>query len=480
MMDVNSNKVCVICKKEFKTITASHLITHGLSLDEYRILFGNDCRNFRQCSYVLENFANNENFVPWKCILNCLPNPEIKFCLLHSEDQQKDRELFDLTFAGLFKLYESLESDYHFEGMTFPSSLKFVDKIFNRPIIFSGGKFLGDVEFMVTFQQKVSFRNCIFCENVNFGTSKFIGSGVFERAVFKKEVSFRRATFMDEANFWRSEFGGKTSFFQTRFDGQVFFGYGTFPKDPNLMIFIDTKFNSSKEVRFAKVDLSNTLFRYTNLTHINFSNVNWPVTSKLRGKRRLVFDEINIDKNSKLSITEAESGSYADVKNLYQQLTRNYEERRRFSEAGDFYFGEMECYRKSNVFRRFLPSLTNLYRMSSAYGQRYVRAGIVLLLLIITFSALHMLFGLQPREQSAVYHKIHYSLLIDSSNIKQYLSDLGVTIIYCIEVLTREEEQDRLFRPLNIYGETLNVTFSILVYIQVLFFVLAVRRYFKR
>lgn len=480
ILDERNKQVCIVCKREVDAIAAAHVGTHGLSLDEYELLFGKINTQYKQCSFTAENYSKKESSVSRQCSLNCLLDSKDDKCLLHSEDPPKNQILFDCTIDALCKLHDSAEDGYAFEGMAFPSGFKLPPRVFTKPVMFTGSRFYGEVELRETFQQKASFRNCTFYENVNFGASKFIGTCIFERAIFIKGASFSRCHFEGEANFWRAEFGGETSFFQAHFNGAVFFGYGAFPRAPHVMLFIDTKFSNSKDVLFASVDFSRTLFRYTKLSHINFSSVDWPLTTKLRGKRRVVFDEINIDTNNNINFTEAETPSYAHVKNIYQQLTRNYEERRGFSEAGDFYFGEMECYRKSNIFRRYLPSLTNLYRISSGYGQRYVRAGVVLLSLIVVFSLAHMFLGLSPREQSASYHEIYYSLQPNFSKPKEYFADFGMTVVYCVEVLTREQEPDRLFRPLNFYGEALNVSFSLLVYIQVLFFILALRRHFKR
>ena len=141
----------------------------------------------------------------------------------------------------------------------------------------------------------------------------------------------------------------------------------------------------------------------------------------------------------------------------------------------------MECYRKRCKWSKFLPTWTNLYRFSSGYGQRYIRAGLVLLILIFVLVNSHMYLGLRPTPNSSnKYHGISHSLIPNNLSLERYLYDLGATTVYCIEVLTRQEEQDRLFYPVSIYVEALNVTLSVILYVEVLFFVLALRRHFKR
>ena len=220
------------------------------------------------------------------------------------------------------------------------------------------------------------------------------------------------------------------------------------------------------------------MFRWTDLTEVKFENVKWPTTSKILGARRYVADEFYNWMSDKSQYSPDEYFDY--VQDLYEQLKRNYEDRRSYAKAGDFFYGEMECRRKKNHTSRHLPTWTNLYRVSSGYGQKHIRAGLILLLWIMLFATSHMISGLEPTSRNSKYHKIHYSPKLDFTKIRAYLSDLGVTTIYCVEVLTREDEQDRLFHPITMWGEALNVTLSLFVYAQMLFFILALRRHFKR
>ena len=103
-----------------------------------------------------------------------------------------------------------------------------------------------------------------------------------------------------------------------------------------------------------------------------------------------------------------------------------------------------------------------------------------MILMLLFFAGAHTFLGLEPTEHNSDYSKIQYAFNPDFSKTKSFVSDLFISAVYCVEVLVREEEPDRLFRPLSTKGDILNSTFSILVYLQVLFFILAVRRHFKR
>jgi len=130
--------------------------------------------------------------------------------------------------------------------------------------------------------------------------------------------------------------------------------------------------------------------------------------------------------------------------------------------------------------RRFLPSLVNLYRISSGYGQRYLRAGAVLVLLLLVFCSTHLVLGLVPTANNRDYSTMKYRLGDITANSEAFLADIPITAVYTIEVLIREEEPDRLFRPMSTRGDALNSVFSLLIYLQAIFFALAVRRHFKR
>lgn len=239
-----------------------------------------------------------------------------------------------------------------------------------------------------------------------------------------------------------------------------------FPQSPHYIKFIDTRFEKASLVLFTDVDFSRVLFRWTNLTDIKFEYIKWPITSKARGMRRFLADEFYQWKQVNKWQTQQ---YYEYVRDSYQQLKRNFENRKSYVEAGDFYYGEMECYCKSSWARRYLPSLVNLYRISSGYGQRYIRAGIVLILMLLFFAGAHTFLGLEPTPHNSDYSKIQYSFSLDFNKAESFVTDLFISTVYCVEVLIHEEEPDRLFRPMSTKGDILNSTFSILVYLQVLF-----------
>jgi len=481
LRELNNNNIhCKICNKKFEKLTSSHVKTHGLNLNDYRLLFGIEGKDYKQCEYISENYHRDPSFAPHRCTLHIPEESETNYCILHLENNDKDASLFEKSLSALINLYDGMNSEYHLEGIIFPVEFHFNNKELQKSIYLSGSQFLHNVSIRAIFYEKAIFDKCIFHHGADFRTSKFCNYASFFEVAFKKTVVFNRAIFSEDTTFWNAEFLERASFHQTTFKKRVYFAFGIFPTVPNVMIFVATRFRSPKDVLFSGVDLSATLFRFTDLTYLFFNDVKWPLTSRLKAKRRYIYDEIIIEKEKDNRTQYSKNQLYAYAKVAYQQLKRNFEERRDFSLAGDFYYGEMECIRKSKLLRRYLPSFVNLYRISSGYGQKYIRAGIVMILLLLVFSISHLFLGLKPTNPNSYLNTINYSFNNLSINYDNFIYDLLISTNYCIEVITREEEQDRMFRPIYIWGEIINPIFSILIYVQVLFFVLALRRHFKR
>lgn len=466
---MGEKSVCKICHRRFKVLTESHAKTHGLTLSEYRCLFSIDSDSQTKCKFY--DGETNQR---------CELTTKEQFCILHSHDRSKNQSLFNHALSVVLNQALSSKSEIHLEGVHFPSTFVLSDQIIENSAYFTSGHFYGKVKIDATFNNKVDFKNCIFEDDCDFQGVKFLSTVSFIDSNFRKTANFKRARFFEKATFWRARFEGEANFGAAIFGAEVRFVTCDFPRHPFYVDFMVAKFETPNTVIFSGVDFSRALFRWSDLSSIRFENVKWPTTSRIRGARHYLADEFYSWVDRKENRKYPPEQHYDYVQDLYQQLKRNYEESRSYTEAGDFYYGEMECYRKARPTRRYLPTWQNLYRLSSGYGQRYIRAGAILLLLLLVFAVSHMFIGLETTSRNSKYHDIEYSAATYAGNLKSFLIDLGVTTVYCIEVLTRQEKQDRLFQPLSIAGEALNVTLSMVVYVQVLFFVLALRRHFKR
>ncbi|MBN2286278.1 MAG: pentapeptide repeat-containing protein [Tissierellales bacterium] len=458
---------CRICGEVVREVNESHLSSsHGFSEHEYYLLFERNNQSSATC--------RNAN-----CFLDSKTHDG--FCVLHSADANKDFEIFKNTLDTAYKYFKKSKSDYNFEGIIFPAEFIFSDYKFDRLASFNNCIFHGPIKCPNHFEGELNFEHCHFYADADFGGAIFDKIVRFNHSEFEKNSTFFRARFRDKAAFWGVKFKGNSNFRQVYFYDQIHFGDCSFPEAPNEIHFITTRFEKPDRTLFSGVDLTTAIFRWSLLTNIKFENVKWPQKPVLQGSRRFIRDEISVKKLCKKSDHYSKTDYLAFTKDLYQQLTNNYEKSGDFKISGDFYYGEMECYRKMNPFRRFLPSLINIYRVSSGYGLRYIRAGVVLLVLLSLFANLHMFTGLKSAEFRQSDRIIHYTFAknLDTS-LHNYFIDFSKSIVYCGEVLIREEKQDRIFSTISIWGDGVNVVLSILIYLQAILFMFAVKRQFKR
>jgi hypothetical protein len=121
-------------------------------------------------------------------------------------------------------------------------------------------------------------------------------------------------------------------------------------------------------------------------------------------------------------------------------------------------------FRKSNRFRRFLPSISTLYWLSSGYGERPVRAGIALFLLIIALSILFGITGIKSIDDSSIIEIKKWSDIWNFNYLKA-----------TIEYATFESKPN--FIPENWF---LKIAAKLLIPLQAALFALALRNRFRR
>lgn len=273
--------------------------------------------------------------------------------------------------------------------------------IFNRVhfcgfTYFTAAKFTGDTWFTsATFDNDLEFSKAEFIGKAYFNDSKFNGSTTFHSTIFNdvlilsrseyKKADFSSVRFMrevishstifnDEAKFSKVTFGGKTDFtfavFREKadFSSSEFLEKGYFSAIQCFNGIRFTKVSVKDEIKFDIVNLERISFLDTNIRNINFIDCRWP---KKHG-RNILFDEI-------------ESSSYDRTKiaTLYRQLKQKNKEEHNEPEVSNWHYGEKEMFRKSSSLRMLNPlSFSNLYWLTSGYGERPVRAGLFLIIFI--------------------------------------------------------------------------------------------------
>jgi uncharacterized protein YjbI with pentapeptide repeats len=394
-------------------------------------------------------------------------------------------------------------------------------------IDFSYAVFGRTVFFKTKFGGKANFSYALFCQKADFSGAEFTGKADFSYSIFFEEAIFSKTVFSDALFLWgekRKEAGavdiigsfgkcmGKdllkklkenTDFFSKR----LFFDEGDF-----------TGINIKGRVVFESATLEKISFIDTDLKEIDFINCKWTkksgrdllydelkVFEKLKKERkerglihwlkhvamelrlvvkdRKMFPELIGQKQLRLkerfrgnlfeilrrelsrlkNCLFLENDEIKKVEILYRTLKQKYKEEHNEPGVSNWHYGEKEMYRKGSRFRRFF--LSNLYWLSSGYGERPVRSGIVLFLLIIGISVLFGLTGIKPIMDNGSV--IEIKKWADIWN----LDYLKATIEYA----TLESKPN--FIPGNWF---LKIAAKLLIPLQAALFALAVRNRFRR
>lgn len=403
-----------------------------------------------------------------------------------------------------------------FKGRIFNRSISFADAIFPGNTTFEGAEFRGDK----TIFDRASFRDSAYFPNVkflaketSFSGTKFSGSTTphlrcitaFDKSTFDgiimsfskaefgcQETSFKEVQFLskEETNFESALFKTEANFEGTE-PGKVF--YSNRVNFKNLKI-ADGQFKKESpdlgwkgSIRFKWANLSQTEFLNTDMSKMDFMNVEWDhqydsrSTSFIRSglwRSRLHDETIWRDKRRKQSKAEADDEyltwldkSYRTLKDYYRQEGENHL-------VGHFNYGVMEIrlYNDDNKevhkgiswLKRKLKhdfSWLHIYKITSGYGEDYGIAGRLLALIIVVFGlffwAMHV--PSQPCDEVwAWWERGFHSLL------------------YSFQAGTLSKIEFYKVEELSLLGRFLHLTESILVPTQFAFFVIALRNRYRR
>jgi hypothetical protein len=148
------------------------------------------------------------------CGLDSIPGED--FCILHSQDPEKNKEEFDKALAA-----HSKKNPGKFSHFVFPGICDY----------FSGLTFDTEVDFShATFTVSADFSNAIFTKRTNFMYAKFAGTAVanFTDAKFNDGADFTNSNFHNEARFSCVNFAGQADFSYVEFARQADFFGSTF------------------------------------------------------------------------------------------------------------------------------------------------------------------------------------------------------------------------------------------------------------
>lgn len=372
--------------------------------------------------------------------------------------------------------YTEYENNATFKNAEFLKKVSFVESKFNNQVTFWKAEFKGKVDFeKAEFKYGFSFLQAKSINDVSFKNAKFKGWTYFNFAEFQKEADFGNVEFDSEVKFFASKFLGDVDFTDTKFNKNVYFiltsfnknviFYGSvfnvladfdrtkfnevdfrntyfggltrftgkrikrehneikekwiikqdqliFPRDQKVDL-RDVTFGEPERVVFRTVDMSRCLLLNTDLTKVEFADVQW---GKYKN-RSIIYDEMYQD--------EHEEKNYALIEKVYSQLKKNLEDSRNYAEVGDFHYGEMEMRRKRHwgIFKHI--SFTSFYKYFSGYGEKYWWAIGVLAFFILLFTFIYWCMGLDIIN--AFIHTLQVAFL--QSNLKDKLvSNWGILV----------------------------------------------------
>ncbi len=351
-----------------------------------------------------------------------------KKCIFHLEDKSDDdAKIFEIAF---WKELDRMENDkdireLDFTRFIFPARIDFHGHLFEKHVNVSDAQFNDIAVFsQAHFNNITVFSNAHFNKNVHFAGTHFNKHVSFQFTHFKKSAYFNGTEF-HSGTFYNAVFWDAGYFIGTKFlsDNENINLFGSGRPFDELIFFEDVKFHQPKDVRFHTIDLSNVSFMNTDVTEVEFLDAKWA----RKNGRLAVIDETLIEK-------KPYSATYGAVAQLYRRLRLNYENNYRFSEAGEFFIGEMEMLRldvnknnekKSNIVLRLKKNVSflGLYKLLSLYGESYIRPMIWALIVIVSYPMLmHWLFDASlPQSDAFLYTYLRTSaasfLQMDSTYI---------------------------------------------------------------
>jgi uncharacterized protein YjbI with pentapeptide repeats len=340
----------------------------------------------------------HEKYPSFKCANPALDGDPDGYCILHSQNRDKDPEAF--REAVLPRWTQADKEFYDFRGVFFPGRFRllyFLDREFTKPIFFSRAIIVG-----VTFTKKADFGGATFTEEANFEKVNFTEEASFSGATFKKEAYFPAATFTEKASFFNATFAQKADFSgatfreHADFSGAKIFGRVVFqalnpseegkPPPPAFQAnFQWLELGPEAMLRFQDLSLAQVKFRRSDLRRVEFHHVQW---HPYRG-RQAIYDEVLLRQEEKkkpwlwnwllYDAPYADPPSlwtdrYGEVERLYRDLQENYEKARDYKKMGDFHYGEMEMHRRASKWGWFPCYWYKFYWFLSGYGERPSRA----------------------------------------------------------------------------------------------------------
>ncbi len=403
--------------------------------------------------------------------------------------------LIETTFSSDVDFHwAEFSADVNFSFATFSAKANFFETKFSARSDFSAATFLAWSDFSAatfsasasftgtTFSASAYFSGTIFTAGVYFNETTFSASTNFDETIFSDVAFFSEAIFEDKSQifFRQTKFSGALNFYYTNFKGyvaiegkqknQLFIG------DKALLDLQNARIDDAKKISFHTVRLEPSWFINTNATGFVFSDCVWQYAD---GKRLSVKTELD---NLKKRGFENPN---ALLMYTCWHLADNYEESKSFRKASLFRQMANESRRLETSWYWQPFTLRWWYYFSSWYGESWVKAMTVLIILIfLVFPAIYTQINFQTCSKD---RPIATSLTICESKDEEIrknctCSTNQITFTDAnVQSLTTATLQNVEYRkPLTVWGEFWIILEKIFAPLQAALLALAIRRKFIR
>jgi uncharacterized protein YjbI with pentapeptide repeats len=467
----------------------------------------------------------------------------------------RDAEFGLVLFEGGADFYHAdFMQSVSFREAGFQNRAKFDEVVFNEAADFREAEFSEGASFRyVEFRADALLSGATFDGYADLAATKFAGRAEFDDAKFRgvldlhdasfdgfvnfclaecaQAAKFAGARFSGGSDFSLAEFCRIADFYRARFDGPAEFRETRFREDKGDepgAVFVLTTFAKPKHVVFYKTHVGQALFHNCDVSELVFSNVRWRQRSN--GKRMVLEESVRLA-DPPAGALWPEKGSldernYALIAELYQQLKKNYDDRRDYWTAGDFHYGEMEMKRRacprltwlawleaklsgrprfrklgewcgklqSNAWllrkvrwwhQRF--GLAAWYRRASDYGESWGKPLLWLFAVLALFAALYPLLGLRPaagKSPAAKTTSVQVQTPSPQETDLRYWNYERPGRLFCHSVMTSlgvaAFQRDLAYEPAYPWGRLLALLELLLTSTLIALFLLAVRRQFRR
>ena len=245
-----------------------------------------------------------------------------------------------------------------------------------------------------------------FTQDAYFRLGHVHAGGQLRGTTFAKVVRFGRAKFLVSAAFRETVFRG-----DEKLEGRLKkLGLEPEPETDDTLhgpVFSLAQFSHPEAIVFYKTYLGQALFHNCDVSRSDLFfgrlGASASAAAKAWSWRSRSASSRTVASALRPGPDNHDERDYRLIAELYQQLKKNYDDRKDYWTAGDFHYGEMEMKRLHS--RRKHPCLRWLhrklglvawYKYASAYGESYLRPLPWLAGVLVLFALLYPLAGLTP------------------------------------------------------------------------------------